>query len=126
MFIFSIPEDIPNNDTINTISNAIKCHGTLPNEPDICPKYAPESVAVNALPVIYPTKNLINQPTTIAYPIAIINVPTTGITPNTFPPFFPLVCKALSNAPIGPDYIILPNANSPINPVEPKRIINII
>ena len=62
--------------------------GTLPNEPAICPKYAPESVAVNALPVIYPTKNRINHPTTIAYPIAIINVPTTGITPNTFPPFF--------------------------------------
>ena len=88
MFIFSIPEDIPNNDTINTIAKARKCHGTLPNEPAICPKYTPESVAVNALPVIYPTKNRINHPTTIAYPIAIINVPTTGITPNTFPPFF--------------------------------------
>lgn len=99
MFIFSIPEDIPNNDTINTIANARKCHGTLPNEPAICPKYAPESVTVNALPVIYPTKNRINHPTTIAYPIAIINVPTTGITPNTFPPFLPLVCNALSNAP---------------------------
>ncbi len=88
------------------------------------PKNGPASIVVSA-PVIEMLRYLRTHPTTIAYPIAMNEIPITGMAPKKVPPGFFLSLNIFSNAPREPLFISLPSENSVTRPVVPKISTNI-